>query len=63
MNNFNLQRAVGLGANCGDINIRDVSDLVGGEGLGSFEDLVRDAFRRRRTVRQVIFDTEIFCGA
>ena len=63
MNNFNLQRTIGPGANCGDINIGDVSDLVGGEGLGSLEDLVRDAFRCRRTVCQVVFDTEIFSRA
>lgn len=63
MDDLHLKVPVSLCADCGKINIWDVGNLVGGEVLGSLVDLVRDAFRSRGTVGEVVLDSKIFVWA
>ena len=63
MDDLNLEVAILLCTNGAEVNIGNVGDLVGGEGLGRFVDLVGDALGRWCTVGQVVLDTEVFVGA
>jgi hypothetical protein len=62
VDDFNLEVAILLCTDGAEVDIGDVGDLVGGEGLGRFVDLVGDALGRWSTVRQVVLDTEVFVG-
>ena len=59
MDNFHFEIAIGLGANGGQIDIGNISNLVRGEVLGGLEDLVRDALGGRCTIREVLLDAKI----
>jgi hypothetical protein len=59
MNDFNLEVAILLCTDCAEVDVGDIGDLVGGEGLGGFVDLVGDALGRWCTVGQVVLDTEV----
>jgi hypothetical protein len=63
VNDLNLEGTVGLGANGGGVDIGDFGNLVGGEGLGGFEDLVGDGLGSGGTIAQVVLDTEIGVGS
>lgn len=62
IDDLNLEGAVGLGADGGDVDIGDVGDLVGGEGLGGLVDLVGDGLGGGATVGKVVLDTEVVLG-
>lgn len=63
VDDLNLDGAVGLGADGGGVNIGDVNVLVGGEGLGGFEDLVGDGFGGGGAIGKVVLDTEVVLRA
>jgi hypothetical protein len=63
VDDFNLEVAIVLCADCAEVDVGDIGDLVGGEGLGGFVDLVGDALGRWGTVGQVVLDTEVLVGA
>jgi hypothetical protein len=63
INDLNLQRTICLRANCGDVDIWNIGDLVGGEVFGSLEDLVRNRLGGWSTIRKVIFDSKIILGS
>lgn len=63
VDNLNLERAIGLGANSLQVDIRDSGNLVGSQGLGGFEDLVGNRLGSRATVGQVVLDAEIVLRA
>ena len=63
MNDLNLKIAIFLCANCAEVNIGDVGNLVRGKGLGGLEDLVGDALGGGGTVGQVVLHTEVLLGA
>jgi hypothetical protein len=60
---LNIEVADLLRADLAQVNIGDVGDLVGCDGLGGLVDLVGDAFRCRCTVCEVVLDTEVLVGA
>lgn len=62
VDNLHFERAIGLGADGGDINVWDVGEFVGSQGLGDFVDLVGDRLRGRATVGEVVLDAEVVCG-
>lgn len=62
VDNLDLDGAVALGANDGGVNIGHVNVVVGGEGLGSFIDLVGHGLGGRSTVGQVVLDAEVVIG-
>lgn len=51
VHNLDLEVSVRLSANGGDVDVWDIGDLVGGEGLRSFVDLVGDALWGGTSVR------------
>ena len=63
VDDLDLERTVGLGADDGGVDIGDIDVVVGGEGLGGFVDLVGNGFRGGGTVGQVVLDTEVVVGA
>ena len=63
MNDLNLKIAIFLCANCAEVNIGDVGNLVRGKGLGGLEDLVGDALGGGGTVGQVVLHTKILVRA
>lgn len=62
VDDLNLEVAVRLGANGRQVNVGDVGDLVGLEGLGGFVDLVGDTLGGGATVGQVVLDTKVLVG-
>jgi hypothetical protein len=52
-----------LRADLAQVNIGDVGDLVGCDGLGGLVDLVGDALGCRCAIREVVLDTEVLVGA
>lgn len=62
VDDLDLERAVGLGADGGEIDVRDVGDLVRGDGLGLLEHLVGDTLGRGSTVGQVVLDSKVLGG-
>src|SRR5687767_8556269 len=63
VDNLDLKLATLLCANFAQIDVGNVGDFVGCEGLGGFVNLVRDALRGGCTIGKVILDTEVFGGA
>lgn len=63
VHNFNLEGTIAFGANGGGVDVWDVGNFVGGQGLGGLVDLVGDRLRGRGTIGQVVLDTEIVLGA
>lgn len=62
MDDLNLEIANLLCANCAEVDIRNVGNLVRCDGLGCLVNFVGDAFGRRRTVGEVVFDAKVFLG-
>jgi hypothetical protein len=63
VDDLDLQWAVLLRADFLEVDIGDVGNLVRGNVLGGFVNLVRDAFRGGSTIGKVVLDTEILVGA
>lgn len=61
--NLDLQVAVGLGADCGDVDVGDGGDFVGCEDFRGFEDLVCYGFWGGATVREVILYSKVVLGS
>lgn len=62
VHDLDLEGTVALGTNGGGVDIGDVGNLVGGQGLGGGEDLVGDALGGGGTVGQVVLDTKVVFG-
>ena len=62
MDNLNLEVSDLLCANCAQVNIRDVGDLIGSDGLRCLVDLVGNALGCRCTVGEVVLDAKVFLG-
>ena len=63
VNNFDLERAIRLGADGAEVDIRDIGDLVGGQGFGNTVDLIRDTFWCRCAVCKIVFDAKVLSGS
>ena len=59
IDDLDLEGTICLCANCVDVNIWDIGDLVGSKFLGCFEDLVCDGFWSWSSVCEIVFDSEI----
>ena len=59
VDDLNLEAANGLCSDGGEVDIGDGGDLVGGESLGGFEDLVGDGFGSGTTIGQVILHAKV----
>ena len=63
MDDLDLERPVGLGTDGDEIDVLDIGDLVGLEGLGRLEDLVGNTLWGGSAIGKVVLDTEIFIWA
>jgi hypothetical protein len=61
--NLNLEVAILLCANCAQVDVWDIGDLVRGERLGGLVDLVGDALGGWCAVGEVVLDAKVFGGA
>jgi hypothetical protein len=62
INDLHFQRSICLCTNCRDVDFWNICDLVGGEFLRSFEDVIGNGLRSWSTIRKVVFDAEIILG-
>lgn len=63
VNDLDLEGAIGLGANGGDINVGNGCNLVRRERLGSLVDFVGDGLGGGATISQVVLDAKIILRA
>lgn len=59
VDDFHFEGAIGLGANGGHVNVRNVGDLVFRERFGGREDFVGDGFWCRGAIGEVVLDTKV----
>jgi hypothetical protein len=63
VDNLDLEAAICLGADGANVDVWDIGQLIGGQRLGGFEDLVGDGFGSRSAVGEVVLDAEVVLGA
>lgn len=59
VNDFDFHRAVGLGADCCEVDIRNVGDFVRGELFGGCEDFVGNGFGSGCAIGEVVLDAKV----
>jgi hypothetical protein len=62
VDNLDLQWAVALGTNAGQVDLRDIGIFIRGKGLRGFVDLVGNGLGGGGTVGQVVLDTKVGIG-
>ncbi len=63
VDDLDVRGTIGEEALLGEVDRGKLNDLVAGDSLRLFEDLVRDILRSRPAVRDVVLDTEIRVGS